>query len=198
MMISVDFMSGKGGTGKTTLALHTAAMFAHNGIKTAVLDLDRDSASASSWYAYAKEQGREVPFVVTRERNVKCDVLIVDHPPHIDSKPLGEVVVLTVRPAMFDVLAARRAAASLKNTRVIDVLNALNVSRSEEKQIAEDIEPAVVVRDRSIYKRTLSAGFTLMSPEVATWYSAGNAKREINEIYQQIMVDYFIKGESNV
>lgn len=193
-MISVDFMSGKGGTGKTTLALHTAAMFAHNGIKTAVLDLDRDSASASSWYAYAKEQGREVPFIVTRERNVKCDVLIVDHPPHIDSKPLGEVVVLTVRPAMFDVLAARRAAAQLNGVRVIDVLNALNVSRSEEKQIVEDIEPAVVVRDRSIYKRTLSAGKTVMSDDASNLYGAREARKEIYEIYQQIMIDFFIVG----
>ncbi|MCB1505003.1 MAG: ParA family protein [Hyphomicrobiaceae bacterium] len=46
----ISFISQKGGTGKTTLALHVAAAMAQTGLKTLLIDAD-PQASAMAWHA---------------------------------------------------------------------------------------------------------------------------------------------------
>src|SRR5690606_18446849 len=48
--VFVSFISQKGGTGKTTLALHMAALLPSFGFKTLLIDAD-PQASAMAWHA---------------------------------------------------------------------------------------------------------------------------------------------------
>ena len=49
-MITLAFVSQKGGAGKSTIAANIAAYAASNGIKTVIIDLDQQ-ASISAWHA---------------------------------------------------------------------------------------------------------------------------------------------------
>ena len=48
-MITLAFVSQKGGAGKSTIAANIAAYAASNGIKTVIIDLDQQ-ASISAWH----------------------------------------------------------------------------------------------------------------------------------------------------
>ncbi|MGB1305887.1 ParA family protein, partial [Pseudoalteromonas marina] len=48
-MITLAFVSQKGGAGKSTIAANVAAYAASNGIKTVIIDLDQQ-ASISAWH----------------------------------------------------------------------------------------------------------------------------------------------------
>lgn len=175
----IDFISGKGGTGKTTLALHVAGALAARGASVQVVDLD-PQRSALSWFGFAQTQGFDTFVVIAPDKKHKADVVIFDHPPAMAERPFGELVVLTIQPSFFDVMAARRAAATIGNARVIDVLNRFSASRQEDAAILAELAPASVVRDRSIYRRSLSIGHTLHDPAALAMYGARDARAEID------------------
>jgi len=181
----LDVMSGKGGTGKTTLALQIAGHLA-NHAKVAVLDLD-EQRSATLWYRHASSAG-DVPFFVTHEKYlaISSDIVLVDHPPRITEKPVGDSILLVIRPSFFDIHAARKAMKMHENKRIVDVINAVNRSRTEDKLIVESLKPRATIADRNIYKQTLSAGYTIFDDRASKLYSALVARIEIDYLVQAL------------
>lgn len=176
----IDVLSGKGGTGKTTLAMQIAGMVAKK-YRVGVLDFDAQR-SASDFYAYAITRG-ELSFIVSDDMKSlkKCDLILVDHPPAM-LKTLGKIAVLTIQPSFYDVSAARKLTEKLSGIRVIDVLNRWSSNRADDQILLDEMKPAAVVRDRSIYRRVTSMGLTIASPEVDTLYSIKEARAEIAHI----------------
>lgn len=181
----LDIMSGKGGTGKTTLTLHIAGHLAHHA-RVAVLDLD-EQRSASMWYQHASSVG-DVPFLVTHEKYhaISADIVLVDHPPRMTEKPLSDSILLVIRPSFFDVQAARKAMQMHASRRIIDVINAVSKSRSEDKAIVETLKPQATIYDRNIYKQTLSAGHTVFDERAGGAYGAPVARIEIDHLVQKL------------
>ena len=93
-MKTLAFISHKGGTGKSTLAIHLAVQAHLQGLETLLVDLDDISKTASDWASIRQE---EQPLVVTAEmpdvaelyqqaNEEKFDLLILDCPPYLTEK----------------------------------------------------------------------------------------------------------------
>ncbi len=122
-MHSIALIAQKGGTGKTTLAVHIAADFERAGGSAAVVDLD-PQASAALW---GDRRGRS-PFVgavpasrleaaLAAARRAGTDLAVIDTAPHSESTALAaaraaDLVLVPLRPGFFD-LAALDATANL-------------------------------------------------------------------------------------
>ncbi|WP_066554755.1 ParA family protein [Croceicoccus bisphenolivorans] len=125
-MPTVAIVSQKGGSGKTTLALHLATAGAYAGKKTIVVDTD-PQATAAAW---ADWRGDFLPEVVTSpparlakvvEKQVKAGVelVVIDTPPHADAAAreaikTADLVIVPSRPRAFD-LHALEATAEMLN-----------------------------------------------------------------------------------
>jgi chromosome partitioning protein len=113
-MKMVAFLSQKGGSGKTTLAVHTAVAAQEGGERVVVVDTDMQK-SATTW-SQAREGG--TPAVVTVAAAALGDVIkaarhdamtlrIVDTAPHAAPDAakvvgLADLVIIPCRPTVFD------------------------------------------------------------------------------------------------
>ena len=120
-METVAILSGKGGAGKTTLAVHLAVASVQAGYSTALIDLD-PQASALAWQ---QTRADEVPSPVVisahatrlleildtaREKGVA--LTIIDTAPHAETPALAaaraaSLVLIPCRPSIFDLRAIR-------------------------------------------------------------------------------------------
>lgn len=99
----ISFISQKGGTGKTTLALHVAALLPTLGYKTLFIDAD-PQASAMAWHACRAQGGHASPKGLTMMAN--CNGTITDQLAElaqsydciiIDGPPRGDRIASTLR-----------------------------------------------------------------------------------------------------
>lgn len=124
-MPTVAIVSQKGGSGKTTLAIHLATTAAYAGKKTIVVDTD-PQATAAAW---ADWRGDFLPEVITSpparltrtiEKQLKSGVefVVVDTPPHADASAreaikAADLVLVPSRPRAFDLHALEATAEML-------------------------------------------------------------------------------------
>src|SRR5512134_697468 len=116
-MKTVAVISQKGGSGKTTIALHLAVAGALAGKNTAIIDLD-PQASAAKW---SDRRETDLPVVISaqaarlrkemdRVRDFGGEFLIIDTAPHSDSAAIeaaqaADLVIIPCRPAILDLEA---------------------------------------------------------------------------------------------
>ncbi len=113
-------LSGKGGTGKTTLAVHLSVAAELSGEKSIVVDLD-PQGSATDWgtsrqaetpVVVAADPTRLADILKTAEANV-VDVAVIDTAPHTDrdvytqtpaqiTANLASLVIIPCRASIFD------------------------------------------------------------------------------------------------
>lgn len=124
-MPTVAIVSQKGGSGKTTLALHLATAAAYSGKKTVVVDTD-PQATAAAW---ADWRGDFLPEVVTSpparlarvvEKQLAngVELVVIDTPPHADASAreaikAADLVIVPSRPRAFDLHALEATAEML-------------------------------------------------------------------------------------
>jgi chromosome partitioning protein len=126
----VSFLSQKGGSGKTTLVVHTAVAAHEAGRQVVVLDTDPQK-SASTWRdarggtppAVATAAPSEMAKVVKAARAEGMDLIIVDTAPHAAPQAAGiarqsDLILIPCRPTAFDLAAAGNAAAIVKAAKV--------------------------------------------------------------------------------
>ena len=117
----IAFLSQKGGSGKTTLSVHTAVAAEATGERVCVIDADPQE-SATAW-ASAREAG--TPIVATAQAGELDAALraaegegitlaVVDAPPHAAPAAgqiarRSELVLIPVRPSAFDLAAVPAA-----------------------------------------------------------------------------------------
>lgn len=132
----ISFLSQKGGTGKTTLALHTAAMMAAQGAKTLLIDAD-PQASSMAWFACRMQHGHPAPKGLTLiaicngtitdqmpELARTYDCIVIDGPPRGDRIArdvilASDIVLVPTRLSGFDVWAADSIAKTIDELRPI-------------------------------------------------------------------------------
>ena len=150
-MNTIAIVSQKGGSGKTTLALHLAVASAVAGQNTAVIDLD-PQASAANW---SDRREAELPVVlsahasrlrheIARVRETGGEMLFVDTAPHSDSAALeaaqrADLVLIPCRPAILDLEAITNTLAFLRTTGtpVLVVLNAIAATGQDARLATE-------------------------------------------------------------
>ncbi len=197
-MKTIAIVSQKGGSGKTTLALHLAVASASAGRNTAVIDLD-PQASAANW---ADRREAELPVVlsahasrlrheIARVRETGGEMLYVDTAPHSDSAALeaasrADLVLIPCRPAILDLEAIANTLAFLRTagTAVLVILNAIaatgqDARQAEEALSAQQVETCPVRLGRRVaFSRALIAGQAAQEFE-----PDGKAAREVRELH---------------
>src|SRR5438067_7008687 len=202
-MKTIAIISQKGGSGKTTIAVHLAVCTVRAGKVAAIIDLD-PQASAVEWQSRRQADTPEV-ITSTPERLASllkqanengADLAIIDTAPHSDraatiAADLADVVLIPCRPAAFDIAAIGTTLNILKLTnakeRAVILLNAVPPRGSLTNE-AEDglsaLATVVPVRmaHRAAYSHAVNDGRS-----VEEYDPHGKAAAEIRDLYRWIM-----------
>lgn len=114
-MKTLVILAQKGGSGKTTLAVHMAVCAARQKRRTALIDID-PQGSAFSWNESrdegrkldaAKAEAGQIPALLQQAKDGGIDLAIIDTAPHSDSAAAiaaqyADLVLIPCRPARFD------------------------------------------------------------------------------------------------
>ena len=194
----VAFLSQKGGSGKTTLVVHTAVAAYEAGQRVVVLDTDPQK-SATTWsearsgadpvVATAAPSG--MAKVLKAARDELMNLVIVDTAPHAAPEAAGiarmtDLVLIPCRPTAFDLAAAGNAAAIVKavGVRAAFVLSAcpfrapeIAEARSALAAYSLPIAPAEIT-DRRAFARAVATGRA-----VTEFEADGRAAAEIRALW---------------
>lgn len=182
-MRQVAFWSPKGGVGKTTLALNFAAAAYYSGLKVLLCDLD---PQLSAFDIFNK---KNLPFsVIPNHPSIipKVDMIVYDHSPNVDQKPVADTVIIPMRPSILDLKAVNRSSKLVREKRVIRCVNAVDSRRTEERMMAMKLysDGAHLIKDRSIYGASLAGGETVFQTKS---YGASEAKQELQRLLDRVM-----------
>lgn len=177
----IAIVSQKGGSGKTTLAVHLATRAAQAKHESCVVDLD-PQATAAAWSDW---RGDFLPVVVTTPparlaRTIASaakqgvDFIVIDTPPHADAAAreaikAADMVLIPTKPRAFD-LAALEPIADLvgfAKTPAFVVLNAVPTGATklteDARKAASDMGLAICpveLGDRADFHRSSAKGET--------------------------------------
>ena len=125
-MQTLAFLSQKGGSGKTTLAVHTAVAAQEDGERVVIVDTDLQK-SATTWSdarqsdtpAVAPVAAAALNDVMNASRHDAMTLCIIDTAPHAAPDAarvaaLADLVVIPCRPTAFDLAAAGSAVEIVK------------------------------------------------------------------------------------
>lgn len=120
-MKTLAFLSQKGGSGKTTLAVHTAVAAAEDGERVVIVDTD-PQRSATTWHearsadvpAVAPVAAAELDAVMAAARHDAMTLCVIDTAPHAAPDAarvvrVADFILIPCRPAAFDLAAAGSA-----------------------------------------------------------------------------------------
>jgi len=132
-------LSQKGGSGKTTLAVHMAVCASRRRLRTAIIDIDpqrsayqwNQSRPADSKLDAVAGDERDLPALLRKAKAGGVDLTIIDTAPHSDSAAaiaaqLADYVLIPCRPARFDLdaIASTLDIARAAKTPAAVVINA--------------------------------------------------------------------------
>jgi chromosome partitioning protein len=198
-MTTIAIVSQKGGTGKTTLAIHLAAAAERKGEVALVIDAD-PQATASQWAAWREEAPPEVidsapPRIAAKIEQAKeagATFIVIDTPPHADttaSKAMeaADLVLIPCRPSAFD-LAAIRTSAKLvqllaKPAWVVFIAGPPHAERihADAAELVSGFGVPVCphrIADRAAFRHASAVGETVFELE-----PDGKAAREIEHVH---------------
>lgn len=213
-MITISVVSQKGGSGKTTLAVHLAAAATAEGRVACIIDTD-PQATAAAWGDW--RGGREPEVITTppprlartldEARNLGAEVAVIDTPPHADaaareSAKLADLVLIPCRPRAFDLHAIQATAdlAASTGTPAFVVFNAapprapqlfLEASKLVE-QLGLRVAP-VVLADRAAFHHSTASGRTASEVE-----PSGKAAGEIKALWQWVVQQVNMQASNQV
>lgn len=199
-MPTIAIVSQKGGSGKTTLAVHLATRAAQGGHESCVIDTD-PQATAAAWSDW---RGDFLPVVVTAPparlaRTIESaqkqgvDFIVIDTPPHADAAAreaikAADLVLIPTKPRAFDLHALEPIADLVKYAEkpAYVVLNGVpagaTVLTKEAKKVAKDMGLkmcSVELGDRAAFHRSSAKGETAseIDPD-------GKAAKEIEKLWK--------------
>ena len=197
-MKTLAFLSQKGGSGKTTLAVHTAVAAGEAGERVVIVDTDRQR-SAMVW---GKTRKLDTPIIVPASPAELHDVMnaarhdamtlcIVDTAPHASADAariasLVDLVVIPIRPSAFDLAAASSAVEIVRAAGVatILVLSAAPFRAPETREARTALAgfglpvAPVAITDRRAFARAIASGTA-----VTEFESDGKAADEIRALW---------------
>ena len=198
-MKSLVFLSQKGGSGKTTLSVHTAVTAQESGEQVVIIDTDPQQ-SATTW-ADARESDSppgatisvgEIDKVMNAARQEGISLAVVDTAPHAtpDASKVAQIadlVVIPVRPSAFDIAAAGNAVqiARAAGAKAVFVLSACPFRSPEIAETREllasyglPIAP-MEITERRAFARAVASGRA-----VTEFESNGKAAEEIRALWE--------------
>lgn len=192
------FLSQKGGSGKTTLAVHTAVAAQEAGLSVVIVDTDPQK-SATVWSdarqgalpIVATANVSELDRVMDAARGDKLDLAIVDAAPHAAPEAsriarASDLVVIPCRPSAFDIAAAEGAVRIVKATgaKAAFVLSACPFRAPEIAETRDALAgyglpiAPMEITDRRAFSRALATGRA-----VTEFDADGKAAAEIRALW---------------
>ena len=201
-MITVCFVSQKGGVGKTTLAIHLATAMQASGRQTVVIDLDPQT-SAAEWkdarqdempYVIAVPASRLAKALRTAQEN-GAEIAVLDTAPHsegttLDAARAADLILVPCQPSIMDLRAMRKTADILNYLKkpTYAVLNEVSAHGTVADEAARAITaqfgmPVAPVRmgQRVAFNRCLLTGQTAQEYE-----PGGKAAQEVAALLEWV------------
>ncbi|WP_312283925.1 AAA family ATPase [Candidatus Igneacidithiobacillus taiwanensis] len=197
-MKKIAFLSQKGGSGKTTLAVHTAVAATEAGERVVVIDTDPQK-SATVW---GETRSQDTPIVATTAAtdldrvldaasHERMTLAIVDTAPHATPDATRivrsvDLVLIPVRPTAFDIAAVGSAvdivkAAGVRAAFVLSACPFRSPEIAETRIIMADygfLTSPVEIIDRRAFARAIATGRA-----VTEFDSDGKAATEIRALW---------------
>jgi chromosome partitioning protein len=211
-MKTIAFLSQKGGSGKTTLAVHTAVAAQESGERVVVVDTDMQKSAATWSGARQDKTPAVVPVAATSLNDVMkaarhdaMTLCIIDTAPHAApdaARVVGaaDLVVIPCRPTAFDLAAVGAAVEIVKaaSARAVFVLSAcpfrapeIGETRAVLERFGISVAP-VEITDRRAFSRAVATGRA-----VTEFDSDGKAAEEIRDLWNWIkeQLQYGVKTD---
>lgn len=204
-MKTLAIISQKGGSGKTTLAVHLAAYAVGKKVKTALIDLD-PQASAYKWNERRTDDDPKSPkldaikgtvaqlggFLQLAEHN-GIALVIIDTAPHSNSAAAivaqrADFVLMPCRPALFDLdaIASTVEIVTSAATPAAVVLNAAPRGKLVDEARAALEGQGITVLPSIIYQRAAYSHAVIDGRAVHEYEPQGKAAEEITHLYGNI------------
>lgn len=197
-MKTLAILAQKGGSGKTTLAVHMAVCATRRKLRTALIDLD-PQGSAHDWNE-SREEGRKLDAVkassgqlaalLKQAKAAGADLAIIDTAPHSDSAAaiaaqLADFVLIPCRPARFDLKAigSTAAIAKLAKTPAAVVLNAAPRGKLAEEARGALQQQGCTVLEPVLHQRAAYSHAVIDGRSVHEYEPQGKAATEIDALF---------------
>jgi chromosome partitioning protein len=200
-MKTLAIISQKGGSGKTTIAVHVAVCASQRKLKTAIIDID-PQRSAYQWNQSRPDgmkldavtaNASQLAVLLAKAKAGGIDLAIIDSAPHSDSEAaiaaqLADYVLIPCRPARFDLdaIASTVDIAKAANTPAAVVINAAPRGRlADEARVALQRQ-GVTVLDLVLHQRAAYSHAVIDGRSVHEYEPEGKAAAEIDDLYHHI------------
>ena len=195
----ITFVTQKGGSGKTTLALSCAVAAEEHGARALVLDMD-PQRTAEAWYQtreatkpkLAAVTAAELPNAITGGRQ-RFDVLLIDTPGRDEPSTAAairhaDICLIPCRPTPADMKATPTTVATIKR---LDKLSAFVLSQTPPRgyrirEAAKGLSVLGMVAPVHIVSRNAYQDAHGMGLAVTEFETDGKAAAEIRELWQWI------------
>jgi chromosome partitioning protein len=209
-MKTLAILAQKGGSGKTTVAVHMAVCAARQKRKVAIIDID-PQRSAFQWNA-SRPDGQKLDAVTADADDLAgllqkakaggIDLAIIDTAPHSNAAAaiaarLADYVLIPCRPARFDLdaIASTIDIARAANTPAAVVINAAPRGRLADEARAALARKGVTVIPTVLHQRAAYSHAVIDGRSVHEYEPKGAAAEEIDELYHHITRLY---GDINI
>jgi chromosome partitioning protein len=201
-MKTVAIVAQKGGSGKTTIAVHMAVCAVRRKLKTAIIDID-PQRSAFQWNesrpderkldAVAADVG-QLADLLHQADAARVNLAFVDTAPHSSgdaaiAAQLADLVLIPCRPARFDLdaIASTLEIAKAANTPAAVVINAAGTrGRLAEEARAALARQGATVLETILHQRVAYSHAVIDGRSVHEYEPEGAAAAEIDDLYNQV------------
>ena len=208
-MKCIGLLAQKGGTGKTTLAVHLAVQAARDSLKVLLVDIDPQGSAALWWQrrsatepALVRSRGDALCAVLDKARHGGYDLVVLDTAPHSSDESvvaarLCDWVYIPTRPAILDLdaIGASTELAARVDARATILLNACPppTQRGEPRIVTEARQALgtyrVPVCDVTVSQRAVFS-HALIDGRVAAELDAGSrAAAEVARLWGTIATE---------
>ena len=206
-MRTLALLARKGGTGKTTLAVHLAVIAAEAGRRVVLVDTDPQH-SAGDWWRVRKADvpqlvectARRVPAVLKAAQADGVDLAVIDTRPSVEADTaeiarLADAVLIPTRPGILDLRAIRATAEvihALRRNGAAIVLNAVPASRGiGENSLTAEARRALASYDLpvspvAIGNRSALAHALIDGRSVTEFEPTGKAAGELRKLFRHM------------
>jgi chromosome partitioning protein len=200
-MRTVAILGQKGGSGKTTCAIHLAIAAARHKRTVVLLDLD-PQGSAASWGRRRDPEAlpvtvqaariQEIPTLLTEAKAAGVDLVLVDCPGRADTIAMAmmekaDAVLVPCRPSILDMEASQRTAEQARSARAKRawiVLNAVPTRGTRHLEAQSAMESVMAVSPALLHARVAFSDALNSGQSVEEFDPTGEAAREVRRLWR--------------
>ena len=197
-MKTLAIIAQKGGSGKTTKAVHMAVCAMRQKLHTALIDLD-PQGSAYDWFLSRPDNNKlnavqanvgQLAALLKQAKLGGADFVIVDTAPHSDSAAaitaqLADFILIPCRPARFDLKAISSTMEIVKLAKkpAAAVINAAPRGKLSEEAKEALKQQGINVVDTVLQQRAAYSHAVIDGQSVHEYEPEGKAAEEIDELF---------------